>query len=306
MKFLTLGAIDIGSNSIRLLITHVIPTPTYTYYKKVSITRLPVRLGADVFTQGEISKETGYRLVDAMRAFAAIMRVNGATDFRACATSAMREAKNSSRWIRRVRRASGIEIEVIDGEEEAKLVFQAKLFDRIHPEEPNLCFVDVGGGSTELTFFCDGKAMSSRSFPLGTVRHLGESEEEQVWSDLRAWLDVEVSQLDGPVALVGAGGNINKAHKISGRPVEEPLSKQYLDRFSKQLESMTADERVLQLGLNMDRADVIVPALRIYRRVLRWTNATWVYVPKIGVSDGIIRELYHRKYRALWEQPLES
>ena len=306
MKFLTLGAIDIGSNSIRLLITHVIPTPTYTYYKKVSITRLPVRLGADVFTQGEISKETGYRLVDAMRAFAAIMRVNGATDFRACATSAMREAKNSSRWIRRVRRASGIEIEVIDGEEEAKLVFQAKLFDRIHPEEPNLCFVDVGGGSTELTFFCDGKAMASRSFPLGTVRHLGESEEEQVWSDLRAWLDVEVAQLDGPVALVGAGGNINKAHKISGRPVEEPLSKQYLDRFSKQLESMTADERVLQLGLNMDRADVIVPALRIYRRVLRWTNATWVYVPKIGVSDGIIRELYHRKYRALWEQPLES
>ena len=306
MKFLTLGAIDIGSNSIRLLITHVIPTPTYTYYKKVSITRLPVRLGADVFTQGEISKETGYRLVDAMRAFAAIMRVNGATDFRACATSAMREAKNSSRWIRRVRRASGIEIEVIDGEEEAKLVFQAKLFDRIHPEEPNLCFVDVGGGSTELTFFCEGKAMASRSFPLGTVRHLGESEEEQVWSDLRAWLDGEVAQLDGPVALVGAGGNINKAHKISGRPVEEPLSKQYLDRFSKQLESMTADERVLQLGLNMDRADVIVPALRIYRRVLRWTNATWVYVPKIGVSDGIIRELYHRKYRALWEQPLES
>ncbi len=306
MKFLTLGAIDIGSNSIRLLITHVIPTPTYTYYKKVSITRLPVRLGADVFTQGEISKETGYRLVDAMRAFAAIMRVNGATDFRACATSAMREAKNSPRWIRRVRRASGIEIEVIDGEEEAKLVFQAKLFDRIHPEEPNLCFVDVGGGSTELTFFRDGKALASRSFPLGTVRHLGEAEEEQVWSDLRAWLKVESVQLDGPVALVGAGGNINKAHKISGRPVEEPLSKQYLDRFSKQLESMTADERVLQLGLNMDRADVIVPALRIYRRVLRWTNATWVYVPKIGVSDGIIRELYHRKYRALWEQPLES
>ena len=148
--------------------------------------------------------------------------------------------------------------------------------------------------------------MSSRSFPLGTVRHLGESKEELVWSDLRAWLNSEVSQLDGPLALVGAGGNINKAHKISGRPVEEPLSKQYLNRFSKQLEAMTTDERVLQLGLNMDRADVIVPALRIYRRVLRWTNATWVYVPKIGVSDGIIRELYHRKYRTLWEQPLES
>ena len=105
---------------------------------------------------------------------------------------------------------------------------------------------------------------------------------------------------------MGAGGNINKAHKISGRPVEEPLSKQYLDRFSKQLEAMTPDERVLQLGLNMDRADVIVPALRIYRRVLRWTHATWVYVPKIGVSDGIVRELYHRKHRAHWEQRLES
>ncbi|MGA1363419.1 MAG: exopolyphosphatase [Schleiferiaceae bacterium] len=301
MNVLTLGAIDIGSNSIRLLISHVIPTPTYTYYKKVSITRLPVRLGADVFTQGEISKETGYRLVDAMRAFAAIMRVNGVSDYRACATSAMREAKNSAKWIRRVRRATDIDIEVIDGEEEAKLVFHAKLFDRIHPEEPNLCFVDVGGGSTELTFFRDGQALASRSFPLGTVRLLNDADSATVWTDLQTWLEAEVAQLDGPVALVGAGGNINKAHKISGRPVEEPLSKQYLDRFSKQLEAMTADERVLQLGLNLDRADVIVPALRIYRRVLRWTHATWVYVPKIGVSDGIVRELYHRKHRAQWE-----
>jgi exopolyphosphatase/guanosine-5'-triphosphate,3'-diphosphate pyrophosphatase len=234
------------------------------------------------------------------------MRVNGVTDYRACATSAMREAKNSARWIRRVRRAADIDIEVIDGEEEAKLVFHAKLFDRIHPEEPNLCFVDVGGGSTELTFFRDGQALASRSFPLGTVRLLSEADSEAVWEDLRTWLESEVAQLDGPVALVGAGGNINKAHKISGRPVEEPLSKQYLDRFSKQLEAMTPDERVLQLGLNLDRADVIVPALRIYRRVLRWTHATWVYVPKIGVSDGIVRELYHRKHRAQWEQRLES
>ncbi len=301
MKIIKLAAMDIGSNSLRLLVSNVIPTPEYTHYKKASMTRLPVRLGEDVFRTGKISTETGNRLVESMRAFAAIMRVNGVESYRACATSAMREAKNSARWIRKIRRATGIHMEVIDGELEAKLIYHAKLFDKIHPEERHLLFIDVGGGSTELTFFTEGSAGISRSFPIGTVRRLNELDSQREWATMQAWVESHVSLLDGPVALVGSGGNINKAHKLSGRPLSEPLSRQYLDRLSNQISGLSTEERVMQLGLNLDRADVIVPALSIYRRTMRWASATWIYVPKIGVSDGMIRELYHRQFKPLFE-----
>ena len=301
MKIVKLAAIDIGSNSLRLLVSNVIPTPEYTHYKKASMTRLPVRLGEDVFRSGKISKETGDRLVESMRAFAAIMKVNGVQSYRACATSAMREAKNAARWIRKIRRATGIHIEIIEGELEAQLIYHAKLFDKIQPEEQHLLFIDVGGGSSELTFFTDGQAGESRSFPIGTVRSLNEVDSQREWATMQAWVESRVANLGGPVALVGSGGNINKAHKLSGRPISEPLSRQYLDRLSNQISGLTTEERVMQLGLNLDRADVIVPALSIYRRTMRWAGATWIYVPKIGVSDGMIRELYHREYKPLVE-----
>jgi exopolyphosphatase/guanosine-5'-triphosphate,3'-diphosphate pyrophosphatase len=296
MSYLNLGAIDIGSNSIRLLICQVVTEAGQTHFKKVAMTRLPVRLGADVFTGGEISRETGDRLVDAMRAFAAIMRVHGVSDYRACATSAMREASNAAEWIGRVDQEAGIVIEVIGGEEEATLISHAGLFDHLTTADPNLCYVDVGGGSTELTFLRDGEPEASRSFRLGTLRAMDSLDGDLVWKDLRAWLEGHADRTRGELALVGTGGNINKAHKLSGRKVNEPLSKQYLDRLSKKLSRMTNEQRVVELGLNRDRADVIVPALRIYRRVMRWTHATWIYVPRIGVPDGIVRELYFRKH----------
>jgi len=302
MNIVKIAAIDIGSNSLRLLVSNVIPTPEYTHYKKASMTRLPVRLGEDVFREGKISKETGDRLVDSMRAFAAIMKVNGVEAHRACATSAMREAKNAARWIRKVRRATGIQIEVIDGEEEARLIFHAKLFDKIQPEEENLLFIDVGGGSTELTFFHEGAPRESRSFPLGTVRSLNAVDSQREWATLEAWVKEHVGHYPGSVALVGSGGNINKAHKLSGRPISEPLSRQYLDRLSKQIEELTPDERVMQMGLNVDRADVIVPALAIYRRTMKWAGATWIYVPKIGVSDGMVRDTYHQSFKSSFEK----
>ena len=186
MKIVKLAAIDIGSNSLRLLVSNVIPTPEYTHYKKASMTRLPVRLGEDVFRSGKISKETGDRLVESMRAFAAIMKVNGVQSYRACATSAMREAKNAARWIRKIRRATGIHIEIIEGELEAQLIYHAKLFDKIQPEEQHLLFIDVGGGSTELTFFTDGQAGESRSFPIGTVRSLNEVDSQREWATMQA------------------------------------------------------------------------------------------------------------------------
>mgnify|MGYP000029206676 CR=1 FL=1 len=301
MNIVKLAAIDIGSNSLRLLVSNVIPTTEYTHYKKASMTRLPVRLGEDVFKTGRISKETGERLVESMRAFAAIMKVNGVVSYRACATSAMREAKNAARWIRKIRRATGIHIEVIDGDEEAQLIYHAKLFDKIQPEESHLLFIDVGGGSTELTFFSDGEAGMSRSFPIGTVRSLNAVDSQREWATMQAWVEEHVRKLGASVALVGSGGNINKAHKLSGRPLSEPLSRQYLDRLSNQISALSTEERVMQMGLNLDRADVIVPALQIYRRAMKWAGATWIYVPKIGVSDGMIRELYHREFKAFLE-----
>ncbi len=300
MKFVKLAAIDIGSNSIRLLITNVIPTEDYTYYRKVSMTRLPVRLGEDVFLGGKISKESIQRLTDAMQAYKYIMKVNGVEAFRACATSAMREAKNGPRIVKRIARKTGINIELIDGAEEARLVFESKIFDKIHPEETNFLYIDVGGGSTELTVIIANEIVASRSFKIGTVRILNGLVDAQEWDTMEAWITEKTADIPN-IAMIGSGGNINKVHKISGKQLHEPLTQRYLSLQLKSLEKLTTEERVIQLSLNFDRADVIVPALRIYNNATKWAGASRMYVPKIGVSDGITRDLYHAKYRDLLE-----
>jgi exopolyphosphatase/guanosine-5'-triphosphate,3'-diphosphate pyrophosphatase len=300
VKFVKLAAIDIGSNSIRLLITNVIPTENYTYYRKVSMTRLPVRLGEDVFLGGKISKESIQRLTDAMQAYKYIMKVNGVEGFRACATSAMREAKNGGRIVKRIARKTGINIELIDGAEEARLVFESKIFDKIHPEETNFLYIDVGGGSTELTVIIANEIVASRSFKIGTVRILNSLVDEQEWDNMEAWITEKTANIPN-LAMIGSGGNINKVHKISGKQLHEPLSQRYLRLQLKSLEKLTTEERVIQLSLNFDRADVIVPALRIYNSATKWAGASRMYVPKIGVSDGITRDLYHAKYRDILE-----
>jgi exopolyphosphatase/guanosine-5'-triphosphate,3'-diphosphate pyrophosphatase len=296
VNFVKLAAIDIGSNSIRLLITNVIPTENYTYYRKVSMTRLPVRLGEDVFAGGKISKESIQRLMDAMQAYRYIMKVNGVEDFRACATSAMREAKNGARTVKRIARKTGINIELIDGAEEARLVFESKMFDKIAPEETNFLYIDVGGGSTELTLLIDNEIVASRSFKIGTVRILKGLVEEQEWTSMQHWIGEKTANIPN-LAMIGSGGNINKLHKISGKPISEPLSQRYLSLQLKNIEKLSTQERVIQLGLNFDRADVIVPALRIYNNATKWAGAHRMYVPKIGVSDGITRDLYHTRHR---------
>lgn len=296
MKFIKLAAIDIGSNSIRLLIVNVIPTPEYTYYRKVSMTRLPVRLGEDVFKQGKISKETTQRLVDAMQAYKYIMKVNNVQDYRACATSAMREAKNGMGVSKRIAKKTGINIELIDGAEEARLVFESKMFDKIQPAENNFLYIDVGGGSTELTLWKHNEIVDAQSFKIGTVRILNGLDEPQEWNRMQQWITAQTQHLDD-LAMIGSGGNINKTHKLSGKLVNEPLGLRYLSSMLKNLSDLTTEQRVMQLGLNFDRADVIVPALRIYTSATRWAGAQKMYVPKIGVSDGIIRALYHEKYK---------
>lgn len=304
MNFLKLGALDLGSNSIRCLVVNVIPTPTYTHYKKASMTRLPVRLGADVFATGRISDETGERLLHGLKAYGHIFAVHGVAGFRACATSAMREAENSNYWVETVRRETGISIEVIDGQEEARLVFSSKIFDKIQPDESRFLFIDVGGGSTELTLFEEGRAVDSLSLPLGTVRRLSQGIPEGTWERMDAWIDVHAHPERGPLAAIGSGGNINKLFKLSGRQGGEPLSSLYLSQQIKSLSALTMDQMVLELGLNVDRADVLVPALEIYQRVMRRAGCRWIYVPKIGVADGLVRDVYHRSFKADWEAGL--
>ncbi len=301
MKITRIAAIDIGSNSLRLLVTNIIRTEDYTHYKKVSITRLPVRLGKDVFSSGEISKNSGQRLVDSMRAFGAIMRVNDIEDYRACATSAMREAKNGKYWLKEIKKETGLDIEIIDGEEEARLVFKAKLFDKIKPSEKNLLFVDVGGGSTELTFFQNHKPILSKSFELGTVRILLGVKQSENWSNLKSWIFDHVNVMNENIAIIGSGGNINKVHKMSNKSTDEPLSVNYINHLHGIISKMSHQERITSLGLNIDRADVIIPALEIFQNIMSSSGANKIYVPKIGLSDGIVRDLYRRKFKLIRE-----
>ena len=297
MKIKRLAAIDIGSNSLRLLITNVIRTKDQTYFKKVSITRLPVRLGEEVFMSGIIKKSTGERLVESMRAFSAIMRVHEIEDYRACATSAMRECQNRDFWINEIRKKTKINVEVIDGQDEANLVFNAKLLDKIRPKETNLLFADVGGGSTELTIIQSGNLKKSKSFKIGTVRGLLGGNSIAIWSELKSWILTETKDYgDGSIAVIGFGGNINKIHKMSENKLNEPLTLDYLISIYENIGFMGFEDRITSLELNNDRADVILPALEIFLKVMDYSKSSKIYVPKIGLSDGIIREIFRSKY----------
>lgn len=296
-----LGAIDIGSNSIRCLITNVIYRDNYTYYKKVSLVRLPIRLGQDVFAEGKITKATRERFMEGMKAYKHLLSVHGVQGYRAVATSAMREAKNGARLVRQVRRETGIEVEIIDGEAEANLIFNSKLYDIISPKEANFIYIDVGGGSTEISIIEGQEVTTSRSFKIGGVRVMNGLDEPQEWEQMRLWLRKNALHLKDKAAI-GSGGNINKMHKMSLKTPQTPLTSRYLERQLELLNAMTTDDRITQLGLNTDRADIIVHALPIYMKVMDWANAHKIYVPKIGVGDGLIRDLYHREFQQKVEQ----
>ncbi len=300
IKMLKLGAIDIGSNSVRLLITNVIPTKDHTYYQKVSMIRLPIRLGSDAFTKGSISKKNIKRMTEGMTAFSNLMNVHGVEDFRACATSAMRDANNGKELAAHIYKKTGIFIEIIDGKEEANLIFASKMFDKIQPEEDSFVYVDVGGGSTELTVFHKEKTLASKSFKIGTVRLLNNIAEDSIWDDMKQWLQINTKGVSN-LAMIGSGGNINKTHKLSGLEQEQPLSLEYMESFRNKLKNTSREKLITDIGLNLDRADVIVPALKIYILATKTSKATKMYVPKIGVSDGITRDLYHRKYKSVLE-----
>ena len=294
LKIKKYAAIDIGSNAMRLLITNIVEQEgKVTQFNKNSLVRVPIRLGQDSFTTGEISKENIERMIDAMSAFRLLMKVHKVEKYLAFATSAMREAKNANEVIAIIKKEAKIKIEVIDGNKEAVIIASTDLHQLLKSDKTYL-YVDVGGGSTEFSLFSNSKLIVSKSFKAGTVRLLNEMVLEIVWNEMKEWITENTSHYE-EVTLIGSGGNINKIFKMSGKIQDSPLSYLYLNSQFAYLNSLTYEQRITELSLNTDRADVIIPAIKIYLNAMKWSGARNIYVPKIGLSDGIVKAMYYGK-----------
>lgn len=288
------AAIDIGSNAMRLLITNVVEQAgAATQFNKSALIRVPIRLGQDAFTVGEISEENIARMVDAMNAFSLLMKVYKVEKHKACATSAMREAYNGKEVAEIIHEKSGIGIDIIDGKNEASIIASSDLHNLLRTDQTYL-YVDVGGGSTEFSLFSEGRMTASKSFKNGTVRLLNNMVNDVVWEEIEKWIRSVTADHEN-VILIGSGGNINKIFKLSGKREDKPLSYVYLSSQYQYLASLTYEQRVAELGLNTDRADVIIPAMKIYLNAMKWSGARQVYVPKIGLADGIVKAMYYGK-----------
>lgn len=296
MKIEKIAAIDIGSNAIRLLIANVLTEKNgdSAAFNKSALVRVPIRLGADAFLDGKISEENKTRMTKAMEAFKLLMEVHGVQKYKACATSAMREAKNGVDVAKEIFEKTGVEIEIIDGKKEAAILFSQDLSDVLKSDRSYL-YIDVGGGSTEFIVFSKGKIINSKSFKIGTVRLLNNAKgTKEIWENIEIWIKANTQNLK-KLSLVGSGGNINKLFKLSGQPMGKPLSSMYLKAQYQFLKQMTYEQRISELGLNPDRADVIIPATKIYLSAMKWSGAKKIYVPKIGLADGIVKNLYYEK-----------
>lgn len=286
------AAIDVGSNAMRLLVSNIVEQEgKETQFNKSSLVRVPVRLGQDAFTVGEISEENIERMIDAMKAYKLLMKVHRVEKYMACATSAMREAYNGKEVVELIEQEAGIRIEIIDGKKEAAIIASTDLH-HILKDDKTYLYVDVGGGSTEFSLFANGKIVASRSFKNGTVRLLNNMVNDVVWHEIERWVKEVVEPYES-ITLIGSGGNINKLFKMSGKLQEKPLSYFYVNSQYQFLNSLTYEQRIAELGLNPDRADVIIHAVRIYLNAMKWSGARDIYVPKIGLSDGIVKAMYH-------------
>tara|TARA_X000001036_G_scaffold425767_1_gene452373 strand:- start:423 stop:1316 length:894 start_codon:yes stop_codon:yes gene_type:complete len=290
LKLKKFAAIDIGSNAIRILIANIIQTDHGVVFQKNSLIRSPVRLGEDSFTLGEISPKSLKRFVKTMKAFKLLMNIHGVSKYKAYATSALREANNSSHVINMVKKKAGIKVEIIDGIKEAEIISNNKISEFINTQKTFL-FVDVGGGSTEFTFISEGIHVASKSFKIGTVRLINNLVDDRVWIGIENWIKKNSKKFQ-KITLMGSGGNINKLFKLSNIKEGKPLSKIKLSQLFKLLEELNYEERVLKFDLNPDRADVIVPAARIYLKALEWSGGQKIYVPRFGLSDGMIKYMY--------------
>lgn len=291
MKIAKFAAIDIGSNAIRILISNIIQTEDKSvYFQKNSLVRVPIRLGEDSFTIGEITKPNIKRMVKAMKAFKLLMNIHGVSEYLAYGTSALREAKNSSHVIDKIKKKAGVKVEIIDGTKEAEIISNNKISDFLNTRK-TILLVDVGGGSTEFTLLNEGKNITSKSFKIGTVRLINNLVDESVWEQIKIWIKNQTRAFD-KITLLGSGGNINKLIKLAKLKEGKPLSLISLNVICKELESLSYEQRMVNFELNPDRADVILPAARIYLKAMEWSGGQNIYVPKVGLSDGMIKYLY--------------
>ena len=286
-----LAAIDIGSNAARLLITEVeVDTKGNESFNKLNLVRVPLRLGFDVFELGIISKPKIGMMLQTMKAFKHLLNAYEVKHTIACATSAMRDAKNSADIIRKIKMETDISIEVISGDREAGFIYENHIAENMDKEHSYI-YIDVGGGSTELTFFSNGKLTYKESFNIGTIRILKNMVHEGDW-DVMKELIKTFTKGQKEVVAIGSGGNINKVFSLSKRKDGKPLSLELLRDYYKELSIVPLEERISKYALRADRADVIVPALQIYTNVMRWAGASEIYVPKIGLADGLIHHLW--------------
>jgi exopolyphosphatase/guanosine-5'-triphosphate,3'-diphosphate pyrophosphatase len=297
LKIKKYAAIDIGSNAMRVLISNVVETKEEVHFQKNALVRAPIRLGEDSFTLGEISKKNLKRMISAMKAFKLLMKVHGVTHYQAYATSALREANNSREVVEQVKKKAGIKIEIIDGRKEAEIISNSKISDFLNTQKTFL-FVDVGGGSTEFTFINEGKRVCSKSFKIGTVRLINNLVDDRIWEAIRNWI-TKNAQPYHKITLMGSGGNINKLFKLSNIKEGKPLSVIKLNQIFLELESLSYEDRIVKFELNPDRADVIIPAARIYLKALEWSGGQRIYVPKFGLSDGMIKYMHKNKRKKI-------
>lgn len=287
-----LAAIDIGSNAARLLISDVIINDAgKTEFQKLNLVRVPLRLGFDVFENRTISREKEEMIVKTIKSYKYLIEVYEVKHIKACATSAMRDAVNSPSIINRVKEETGIEIEVISGDSEASYIYENHIAENLDKDHSYL-YIDVGGGSTELTFFADNKLVFKRSFNIGTIRLLKQQVDEWMWDDMRDFIKRETKGHSDDMIAIGSGGNINKIFSLSKRKEGKPLHIELLKDYYKEFSSFSVQDRIRIYHLREDRADVIVPALSIYVNVMRWANIAEIFVPKIGLADGLIQHLY--------------
>lgn len=285
-----LAAIDIGSNAVRLLIEEVEVTgENEQYFRKISLTRVPLRLGEDVFGEGKISLDKSNKLVKTLKAFRYLMEVNEVQHFRACATSAMREAENGDAIRKLIQKEANIDLEIIRGSDEAELILANFNTANLSPTQTYL-YIDVGGGSTEVSLLKNKKKINSKSFQLGTVRLLQGTASESIWEEAKGW--VENLELNESVIAIGTGGNINRLYKESIHSFGEKIKYEEIDAIVKHIASYSYEERIKKLKLKPDRADVIIPAGKIYLSFMKHVNAIEMIVPKVGLADGIIYNLF--------------
>jgi len=288
MKF---AAIDIGSNAVRLLFTHVHEIDGKPVFRKSSLFRLPIRLGEDVFKEKKISERNTLRLTKAMLAFRNLIEVHEVESYRACATSAMREAQNGEEVVEYILENAQVKIDIIGGQEEADIIYNTGIAEMLDAKNAYL-YIDVGGGSTELSVFYNQEKINSFSFNIGTLRILNNTVTKAEWNDFKNWIKTNLKGFENVIGI-GSGGNINKIRKLAKTKDGKSLSYRKMLEIDHFLKQYSYDDRVKVLGLNPDRADVIIPASKIFLTTMKTANINEIIVPQMGLSDGIVRKLYN-------------